>query len=226
MVSQIRQDILIGVFLPGDKMQLNELKQRYGVGGTPIREALMQLVWQNFVVMEPQKGFRVAPVTLEELKDILDTRRVLEGIALEKSFSRGDETWELSILAAYHRLSRVNLEDPDIDYTSWGMLHMNFHLSLISACESPMLLRMIEIVHNQLERYRHIWLNHELDAPQRYHDDGEHRAIMNAVMERNLPEAMHLLEEHHRHVIELAENLTQENFASRIQLARKKPETE
>ena len=51
MVANIRRDILLGIYMPGDKLRTNDLKLRYEVGGTPIREALMQLVWQNFVVM-------------------------------------------------------------------------------------------------------------------------------------------------------------------------------
>jgi len=216
MVANIRRDILLGIYMPGDKLRTNDLKLRYEVGGTPIREALMQLVWQNFVVMEPQKGFRVAPVSLEELRDILDTRRAIESIALKKSLQRGDETWELSVLAAFHRLSRVNLDAPDVDYTVWGKLHMNFHLALTSACGSTLMLQIIETLYNQLERYRHIWLNHDLEAQQGYHDDGEHRDIMNAVMERDLPLAASLFEKHDCHVIELAQTLTQENFALRV----------
>ena len=97
---------------------------------------------------------------MEELRDILDTRRAIESIALKKSLQRGDETWELSVLAAFHRLSRVNLDAPDVDYTVWGKLHMNFHLALTSACGSTLMLQIIETLYNQLERYRHIWLNH------------------------------------------------------------------
>lgn len=218
MVVNLRRDILLGEFKPGDKLRTSELRQRYNVGGTPIREALLQLVWQNFVVMEPQKGFRVAPVSLDELRDILDTRRAIESIALEKSLARGDEKWELSMLAAFHRMSRLNLEEPSVDYTVWGSLHMQFHLALTSACGSPLMLRILETLYMQLERYRHIWLNQDLETDLRYHDDGEHRDIMNAVMDRNLPLAMDLFARHDHHVIELAQTLTPENFDSRLRL--------
>jgi DNA-binding GntR family transcriptional regulator len=216
MVKAIRRDILLGRFLPGDKLQMNELKQHYQVGGTPIREALVQLVWQNFVVMEPQKGFRVAPISLNELRDILTTRRAIAGIALEKAMQRGDEEWELSIITAFHRMERIQLDQADVDYEEWGVRHMAFHIALIQACNSPMMLSILENIYNQLERYRHIWLNGDLDQAPRYHDHGEHKIIMDAVLARDLPRALSLIGEHYQHVIDLAESLSPENFSERV----------
>ncbi|STR45926.1 GntR family transcriptional regulator [Iodobacter fluviatilis] len=216
MVKAIRRDILLGTFLPGEKLQMNELKQHYQVGGTPIREALVQLVWQHFVVMEPQKGFRVAPVSLNELRDILATRRAIAGLALEKAMQRGSEEWELSIITAFHRMERIQLDQPGVDYEEWGERHMDFHMALIKACNSPMMLSTLENIYNQLERYRHIWLNVELDEVTRYHDHGEHKAIMDAVLARDLQKALVLIEAHYQHVIDLAETLSPEKFSERV----------
>ncbi|AMC35929.1 GntR family transcriptional regulator [Janthinobacterium sp. B9-8] len=216
MVKAIRRDILLGTFLPGEKLQMNELKQHYQVGGTPIREALVQLVWQHFVVMEPQKGFRVAPVSLDELRDILATRRAIAGLALEKAMQRGDEEWELSIITAFHRMERIQLDQPGVDYEEWGERHMGFHMALIKACNSPMMLSTLENIYNQLERYRHIWLNGELDKVTRYHDHGEHKTIMDAVLARDLQKALALIEAHYQHVIDLAESLSPEKFSERV----------
>ncbi|MDW5415081.1 FCD domain-containing protein [Iodobacter sp. CM08] len=220
MVKAIRRDILLGRFLPGDKLQMNELKQYYQVGGTPIREALVQLVWQHFVVMEPQKGFRVAPISLDELRDILTTRRAIAGIALEKAMQRGDEEWELSIITAFHRMERIQLDQPDVDYEEWGERHIAFHIALIQACNSPMMLSTLESIYNQLERYRHIWLNGDLDQVTRYHDHGEHKVIMDAVLARDLQLSLQRIEEHYQHVIDLAESLSPENFSERVKLHR------
>ncbi len=216
MVKAIRRDILLGTFLPGEKLQMNELKQHYQVGGTPIREALVQLVWQHFVVMEPQKGFRVAPVSLNELRDILATRRAIAGLALEKAMQRGSEEWELSIITTFHRMERIQLDQPGVDYEEWGERHMDFHMALIKACNSPMMLSTLENIYNQLERYRHIWLNVELDEVTRYHDHGEHKAIMDAVLARDLQKALVLIEAHYQHVIDLAETLSPEKFSERV----------
>lgn len=219
MVKAIRRDILLGRFLPGDKLQMNELKQHYQVGGTPIREALVQLVWQNFVVMEAQKGFRVAPISLDELRDILAIRHAIAGLALGKAMERGGESWELDIITAFHRMERIQLDQPDVDFEEWGERHIGFHLSLIKACNSPMMLSTLENIYNQLERYRHIWLNGSLDEVTRYHDHGEHKIIMEAVLARDLPKALQLIREHYQHVIDLAESLSHENFSQRIRLS-------
>ena len=49
VMCQIRHDILCGEFEAGQKLILSELKERYQVGGTPLREAMVQLSWQKYV---------------------------------------------------------------------------------------------------------------------------------------------------------------------------------
>ncbi|MGL4985050.1 MAG: GntR family transcriptional regulator, partial [Plesiomonas sp.] len=63
----IKKDILLGILKPNQKLVVAELKERYGVGASPIREALIKLSWSKFVCIEPQKGCWVAPVSVAEL---------------------------------------------------------------------------------------------------------------------------------------------------------------
>ncbi|WP_305462212.1 GntR family transcriptional regulator [Photobacterium leiognathi] len=57
LISVIKKDILNGTYQPGQKLVLNDLKAHYKVGGLPLREAMVQLAWQKYLVMKPQKGF-------------------------------------------------------------------------------------------------------------------------------------------------------------------------
>lgn len=54
--KMICQDILTGELKPGQKLVVAELKQKYNVGASPIREALVQLSWSKYVKLEPQKA--------------------------------------------------------------------------------------------------------------------------------------------------------------------------
>lgn len=69
VAKMIRHDILVGNFAPSEKLVVADLKTRYDVGASPIREALVQLSWSKFVVVEPQKGCWVAPISTSELAD-------------------------------------------------------------------------------------------------------------------------------------------------------------
>src|SRR3990172_5019394 len=72
--ERLRQDVLTGELLPGHKLRIDALRLRYGVGASPVREALNRLVSEGLVTLEDQKGFRVAPVSLDELRELTHTR--------------------------------------------------------------------------------------------------------------------------------------------------------
>ena len=65
--TQLREDILAGKLKPGERLRTETLRQRYDVGGSPVREALMRLEAEGFVLLEQNKGFSVAGVSLAHL---------------------------------------------------------------------------------------------------------------------------------------------------------------
>ena len=102
---QIRIDIVTCRLMPNERLRVESLRKRYGVGGSPIREALMRLEAEGLVILEQNKGFRVSPASREHLLDLMKTRVEIEGLALRWSIEKGGVDWEANLLAAYHRLS-------------------------------------------------------------------------------------------------------------------------
>lgn len=205
VMCQIRHDILCGEFEAGQKLILSELKERYQVGGTPLREAMVQLSWQKYVKMEPQKGFWVADVSLDELRGILKARLALGHVALKDAIKKGDEAWELQVLTAFHKLNRLDPESALFDYDEWELRHKEFHLSLVACEGSEFILDMISNVYDQQERYRHFLLNANLSPEKQYHDNGEHEALMKAVLSRNVELSCLLLKEHGERLYQILE---------------------
>lgn len=205
VMCQIRHDILCGEFEAGQKLILSELKERYQVGGTPLREAMVQLSWQKYVKMEPQKGFWVADVSLDELCGILKARLALGHVALKDAIKKGDEAWELQVLTAFHKLNRLDLESALFDYDEWELRHKEFHLSLVACEGSEFILDMISNVYDQQERYRHFLLNANLSPEKQYQDNGEHEALMKAALSRNVELSCQLLKEHGERLYQILE---------------------
>src|SRR5580700_3759218 len=104
--QRLRQDILWGRFAPGSPLRSDELRARYDVGISPLREALTRLSSERLVTTVGQRGFRVAQLTAYDVEDTMATRLVIEGEALARSMERGDIAWETSVVAAFHALSR------------------------------------------------------------------------------------------------------------------------
>lgn len=192
--DRIRDDVLTGRRKPDSKIRLEELKAEFGVSWSPIREAVSRLVAEGLIMLEEQRGYRVAPASRADLAEVLRLRVMLESQALRASIEKGDDAWEAEVLAAHHRLTKYESRRGDsIETAHWETWHRTYHDALIRACESPILLQFCHMLHDMNDRYRRIFLSaHEFDRDVA----SEHRAITEATLARNADTACALLESH------------------------------
>ncbi len=196
--QKIMADIVGRRLKPGRKLLLQSLREDYGVGNSPIREALNRLAGQGLVVGKDQQGFRVAPASAEELLEIVKTRCWLEEIGLRESIRHGDEQWEERVLLANHRLTRTPRPKGKSlleDRLKWEKRHREFHLTLLSACGSSILVDYCSDLQERTFRYRN------LSSVRAYRNGlavDEHRGICDAVLERDADRAVELLTAHYR----------------------------
>lgn len=201
--QRLREDIVWNRLPPNAALRSDELRATYGVGVSPLREALSRLVAEHLVTTVGQKGFRVAPVTAAGVVDIMETRLVIEKEALMRSLRGGDLAWETEVVASYHGLSRVAIpRGPGDDVESWARHHRRFHMSLLSACGSHWLFEFAKLLFDQAERHRAIRarlvprpkLNRDIAA--------EHKKIFEAVLARDAKAAVSALDGHYRKTAE------------------------
>lgn len=194
--DRLLEDILNGQLEPGFKLRLQVLKAQYDVGNSPLREALNRLAENGMVVHEGNKGFRVAPASEEELKDLIHTRCMLEEIALRESIANGDDCWEEHLVLAFHRLSRISSSGAnkrDCSIREWEQRHREYHLALLGACGSSILLGYCAQLHEKTLRYRN--LAAVLEYRER-HELEEHQAIQAAALDRDADLAVKLMKAH------------------------------
>lgn len=159
--ASLRREILEGALEPGAKLRTEELRQRYGIGASTVRESLTRLLGEALVTAEGQRGFRVAPISLDDFSDLTHVRKMIETEALRQSILAGDEAWESRVVAAYYRLSKVEeriREEPQAVAPHFEERNREFHLALISACPSARLHRIYAMLYQQSERYRRVAL--------------------------------------------------------------------
>lgn len=194
LYEQLRLEVLSGRLLPGARLRLDELRKQFGVSLSPLREALSRLAAEGFVVAESQRGFAVAPVSRAMFADVIGLRVELEGKALREAVAAGDENWEVGVLAALHRLKKV--EGPgrtEERLDEWERRHREFHAALVGACPSPLLLQFCATLRDLNDRYRRLFLaSHTLDRDVA----DEHQAIADAALARDGDGAARLLGEH------------------------------
>ena len=103
----LRHEILSGTLMPGDRLRLADLNDRYRLGLTPIREALMRLTSEGLVSWQSYRGASVAGIDIEEFRDMVRTRRAIERLCLTQAMELGDAAWEAEIMRSFHLLKRT-----------------------------------------------------------------------------------------------------------------------
>ena len=215
--QRLRRDIIEGVHPPGEKLRVEHLKDQYDVGAGTLREALLLLVTDALVVAQGQRGFRVAPISIEDFEDITRTRILLETEALRQSIALGGEDWEAGIVAAFHRLSRAEQKlggQEDYVHTAaedWEKRNRAFHDALIAASPSRWIRHFQNILYQQSERYRRISLFRR-PIPRDVH--AEHEALFDATLARDADRATAILAEHILRTLESVRHMPTDFFTS------------
>ena len=193
---ELKEDILTGKLKPGQKLRLQALKTDYKVGNSPLREALNRLSARGMVVREENKGFHVASASAAELEELIRTRCWLEEIAIRESIKNADDAYDERIVLTVYRLSRIGAnQDGSHASTAQQDLHREFHQALLVNCNSSILLGYCAQLHEQTLRYRNLSGAVDYQAGNEGH---EHKAIRDAILDRDADKAVDLLNSHYR----------------------------
>lgn len=195
-LDRLRADIIAGTRQPGEKLRIERLRSLYGIGPSPLREALQRLAADGLVIVNSNRGFQVAPLDADEFIDLNRARVAIETAALRLSIEHGDEDWEAGVVAAAYSLEKhdVLLMQGELnDFGRWEQLNGRFHTALVEACGSRWLLKQRGMLQEQCERYRRASVYH---ARLERNLLEEHRAIAKAVLSRDAETACALVAGH------------------------------
>jgi GntR family transcriptional regulator, carbon starvation induced regulator len=189
--AQLRADILSGRMRPGEKIRAAAVRK------------LNRLLAEGFVALEEQKGFRVAPVSAEELKELVKTRCWIDGLAIRESIEQFDLAWEENLILALHHLSRTHRgESGQSENSEWESRHKDFHLALIGGCGSRWIKRISSQLFDAADRYRLLALEQVLERNELQ----EHRDLVDACINRDADRAIALLDHHYTQTFEAIAN--------------------
>jgi len=201
----LRRAILDGDLEPGAALTLSALTARFALGWTPLREALSRLEAEGLVTSELHKGFRVAPVRAEDIRDLQHARGLVEAELIALSIRDGDAAWEARIVAAHHLLTLapplVVGAAPDA-VALWEARHEAFHAALCEGARAPTLHRFAGELRDAIHRHQRVILMRAPPAPAVAAALAEatalshHTALMDAVLSRDGTVARRLLDAH------------------------------
>ncbi len=183
IAADLREDILSGRLLPGERLVFPDLCGRYDASVGAIREALVSLVGRGLVHSKAHQGYEVTTLSHHELRELTEARLWVEPIILRDSIEHGDLDWEGRVVNTHHVMSRTPREEADggSDSLAWSVAHEAFHAALFSGSSNRRMLAIVAGFAEEAELYRR-W-----SVPLEVHRDvtKEHLGIMDAALARD-----------------------------------------
>ncbi len=186
----LENEILEGLYSPGDSLTEIKLSEQLGVSRTPIREAIRQLELEGLVKFVPNKGAIVLGITWQDIQDIYVIRTQIEGLAVkwatekmtEEEIEELKESVELSEFYTYKN-NMENLRKSD----------STFHELIYEGCKSRPLKHMLKTFHHYVQKARAV----SFATPGRAKEAlEEHKAILQAIIGRDSVNAETLMIQH------------------------------
>ena len=147
--KKIRRAIIMGNLPSGERLNVEAIAQEYNTSVTPIRDALQMLSHEGLVVIKPRSGYFVESITLKQLRDLLDVRRILELSAVERAALRitPEQIQELQTIHAGYT------GDDEESYDRYTDENRRFHYLLAKASGNNEMADLVAKLHDQLARF-------------------------------------------------------------------------
>ncbi len=189
---QLQNDILNGLYQPGDNLIETKLSEELGVSRTPIREAIRQLELEGLVHSIPNKGAIVKGISSQDVEDIYTIRMLIEGLAARWAAEK-ITCEELKELKEVVELEEFYTLKNDVDHLL--QFDSRFHDIIFKASKSKTLMHTLSTFHHYVQRARNASLNNPERARMVLE---EHKAILQAIMEHDAEKAERLTTLHVR----------------------------
>lgn len=147
--KKLRRSIIMGARESGERLNVEAISDEYKTSVTPVRDALQMLSHEGLVEIKPRSGYFVKSITLKQLRDLLDVRRMLELTAIERATVRATEE-------QIEEMSRVHAGytgDDDESYDRYTDENRRFHYLLAKASGNNELAELVGSLHDRLARF-------------------------------------------------------------------------
>ena len=177
--NTLRNAILMGDIEPGERLMEVKLAEKLGVSRTPIREAIRMLELEGLVEMAPRKGAQVAKITKEDIKDVLEVRKVLEDLAIDLACDNIDAQ---EIKKLEENMVRFQNAIKKNDIKEIAVIDVEFHEIIYISTKNKRLIQILSNLREQMYRYRFEYIK---DKETREGLVKEHKIIVEALKNKD-----------------------------------------
>ncbi len=202
--NTLREAILRGDLVPGERLMELQLAAKLGVSRTPIREAIRMLEQEGLAITIPRKGAIVAGMTEKDMQDVLEIREALEELSVQVACDKITDE-EVAKL-------RENMENFETSLKSGDLKRMaeadvEFHDVIYQATDNPKLINMLNNLREQMYRYRVEYLKNPSNHEQLLR---EHEAIYRGIMEKDKDAVTEMIRKHISNQVDVVKNIIRE----------------
>lgn len=173
--EKLREDILSGYFVSGERLKIAQLVERYNVSQMPIREALQQLQGEGLLIIEPNKGAHVRKVDKQFLESIYEIRQLIEVFLTVKCLENITEK-DLRLLNQIQK--KYEAAASKEDYTTCLQLNRRFHSTIYELANN---MEGLQILEKHWQLINTLRLTYGFGSRRTTEVIKEHRAILSAL---------------------------------------------
>ncbi len=188
--NTLRDAILTGKLVPGERLMENQLADKLGVSRTPVREALRMLELENLVELVPRKGAQVLDMSEKDIINVLEVRSALEGLAISLACKKISKE-ELQQLKNMEVDFERAVADNDVEH--FVDIDEDFHDLIFAATGNDKLIQIYKNLRIQLYRYRMAQAKNDTSMPTIV---AHHRGIIRAIENRDAEEGAAVAQGH------------------------------
>ena len=189
--------IIKGNLKPGEKLLENKIAEQLGVSRTPIREAIKELAAEGFLKTSPNQGVVINNISIEDLQEVLQIRRVLEGLAasIAAKIINKEEIAKLEKI-----IERMIITINRNDLLAYSDLNGEFHNLIFNVCGNKQLIKICNNLSSSEYRFR---INALRNNPERLkYSLKEHKEIVEVLKRKDSEQADRLSKKHAENVLE------------------------
>jgi len=188
--AQIREDLISGKYTGGTFLVEQDLCTQFGVSRTPVREALIRLSQDGYIEMIPNRGAFVPQITMKDIQELYDLRRVNDGLAAYLCCELATPALVEQMTASTQREEALLSAE---DYAGASIEDLSFHSLYIKNCGSRALIQVIDLLEHQMARTSRLGADREANLEASL---GFHRQLIGAFEKHDAPLAREVMEAH------------------------------
>lgn len=199
--NTLREAILRGDLVPGERLMELQLASKLGVSRTPIREAIRMLEQEGLAITIPRKGAIVAGMTEKDMQDVLEIREALEELSVQVACDKITDE-QIAMLRETMENFKESLESGDIKRMAEA--DVEFHNVIYQATDNPKLINMLSNLQEQMYRYRVEYLKNPDNHDQLLQ---EHEAIYKGILEKDKDGVTQMIRRHISNQVDVVKHI-------------------